>query len=977
VDKAFIDVKFTGQNGLNLAACRQTEGCVHMPETLEKTPKSATEKGRQAGKRRGVAFWGGLGLIGVLLVTFGGMGAAVWWVQNNDVRGLAAWGAARAGVPLVFDGPVTVQVWPQPMVQVRQVRLPGADGGPDVFRLAAGEVQATWGDGLLFWRGIALRNVSLTAPVLNVQVDAQGVGNWPHAMRAEAEAAAAAGTSPKATPMDVGGMLARISGAVLNVADLTVDYVNAQNGQTLKIREGTLQADTTGTTANTQLKALVNGAAVNGTLRADVADLEDVPLQLDFVGLGLTVKADGRVVRQQQFSGQVAARTDNVKATLTQLLGKAPAAAPAEAFRLSGDVAAGPERVAVRGFTASLGSLLQARGDAEVQLGDQPSATGDVAASGSNLRQLLALLSGTPQEGVPAVAFAAQAKLAGQDVIDVRDLRVTLADVLSLQGKATVKPQAGGAPEVAGTVQLQADNVSRLAKVMGLQGTFPAEPLRGQVQFAGKDRWNVPGMTLTLGEGDSVLATLQAEGTFVPGPQPELNGKMALSGPQVVRLARGFGLATAGLPSSPFEVRATLQGQNAWELTDLVAQLPGLLEATGGLTWVPGTVPMLRGDLQVGLLNATAFGWCSAAAPTTPVAGGGGKALPKAGAGASPWSDAPIDVRALRTLGVDVRLNVAKVVCGNVPVETARLKVLNTPSRLSVDDLNLGFAQGGTLTGSMQLDHATTPKLELALNGNQLALERFVPVLQTKGVQLPLDLKLELVTQGNSTQQLANGLAGKVMLTGDRGQIPYGQMLGNVAALERALRGVAQPAGNGNGQVDSVRIVLVLREGVASTDTFDVSTNNGLMTLKGTGTVDVGAWAIDYVLTPNVAVDSGLAVPVKVTGSLSAPQIGADPAFVQKLTSRLATEGVKSLLGLDKTEAKGVGAAVGEVLQGNLTGEGVQNLLGGFLGAKQPKAPESVSPSDAASPTGAAAPPANVPDNPLGNLLQQVLPAGQ
>jgi len=946
-----------------------------MPETTEKRPETPQKVKLEANKRQGVVFWVSFAVIGVFLVTFGGLGAALWWVQNHDVRSLAAWGAARAGVPVVFEGPVTVRVWPQPVVQVHRVVLPASNGVGDVLRLAQGEVQASWGSGLMFWRGVSLRSVSLTAPVLNVQVDAQGVGNWPQAAVADGQTEeGVAADKPAAAPTDVGALLASLSGAVLNVADLTVDYVNAQSGQTLKIREGTLQADTTGTTANTTLKALVNGSAVHGTLQVDVADVSDVPLQLDFVGLGLTVKADGRVVRQQQFNGQVAARTDNVKATLTQLLGKAPAAAPAEAFRLSGDVAAGPEQVAVRGFTASLGSLLQARGDAEVVLGNKPTATGDVAVSGDNLRQLLALLSGTPQAQVPAVPFTAQAKLAGQDGIDVQDLRLTLADVLTVQGQATVQPHSGAAPEVAGRVQLQADNVSRLAKVMGLNGMFPAEPLRGEVQFKGQQSWTVPALTLTLGEGDNVLATLVADGTFVPGPTPELNGKVALRGPQVVRLAKGFGLVTAGLPSSPFEVSAKLQGQTAWELTDLRAQLPGLLAATGGLTWVPGTVPMLRGDLQVGLLNATAFGWCSAAAPTAPVtASGGNQALPKAGAGASPWSDAPMNVSALRTLSVDVSLNIAQVLCGNVPVETARLKLLNTPSRLSVQDVSMGFAQGGSLTGSVQLDHATTPKLELALNGSNLALERFVPVLQAKGVQLPLDLKLELVTQGDSTQQLADGLAGKVMLTADRGQIPYGQMLGNVATLERALRGVAQPAGNGSGQVDSVRVMLVLRDGVASTDTFDVSTNNGLMTLKGTGTVDVGAWTVDYVLTPNVAVDSGLAVPVKVTGSLSAPQIGADPAFVQKLTSRLATEGVKSLLGLDKADAKGVGAAVGEVLQGNLSGAGVQNLIGGFLGGKQPKASEGVSPSATASPTVEAPAPAN----PLGDLLQQVLPAGQ
>ena len=116
-----------------------------------------------------------------------------------------------------------------------------------------------------------------------------------------------------------------------------------------------------------------------------------------------------------------------------------------------------------------------------------------------------------------------------------------------------------------------------------------------------------------------------------------------------------------------------------------------------------------------------------------------------------------------------------------------------------------------------------------------------------------------------------------------------------------------------------------------------------------------------------------------VRGPLTAPAIGADPAFTDRLTKRLATEGVKSLLGLDKESAKGLGGVVGDVLGGKgVTQEGVGNLLNQFV---KPKAqPQPVATSPTAAPTVPAAPaaeetaPAAEPTPAAQPTLEEALP---
>jgi hypothetical protein len=416
-----------------------------------------------------------------------------------------------------------------------------------------------------------------------------------------------------------------------------------------------------------------------------------------------------------------------------------------------------------------------------------------------------------------------------------------------------------------------------------------------------------------------------------------------------------------GLPASGYSVRAKVRGSGPYELEGLTVNLPGLLELLGNLTYTAGTPASLQGNLTIGTLNATKLGYCGA------TSGGVSSSESSAAASSSeaPWSNDPIDLSTLRQIALNLKVKANGITCSSVPLESASLNLRNTPSQLDITDLVLGLSSGGKITGAASLAHAGTPKLNTTLTLTDIITERLVPALAAKGVKLPINGSVQLASQGTSTRALASTLGGSVKINATEGQLPYTNMLGNVVGIERLLQGQAALPQNGSGSVDNMEAALIFRQGIGTFETLKVATGNGAMNLTGVGTIDLPGWAIDLTLTPKLSTSSDLAVPVLVRGPLTAPAIGADPAFMQKLTKRLATEGLKSALGLDKEDAKGLGGVVTDVLGGKgLTQEGVGSLLNQFVKPKTQPTP-TVTPTPATEPKpGPAAPAVTEPTAP-------------
>lgn len=888
-----------------------------------------------------------LGIVsGVLvLLVAGGIAGGLWWVQSRDMSGVAAWAVKKQGYDVAFDGPVSVKLWPEGNVQLGKVVVTGGDKKP-MFATDAAHVHWTWGGGLTPWNGLQVTEVSAKNPTLTLVRGKDGVANWEVYTSQN-------GKKVEKTPVaDTDGSLplGMLAATQLDIVNLNATYSDAVSGQKIVAKTVNFNATTSGTQAVTKLDGTVNDQKVEGNLTVDVADLADVPLVAKLEGAGLTVAMDGRVRNQKAFAGLVNAQTDNLKATLDALLGKAPEQAPSAAFRLGGDVDVGGEKISLRNFSTRLGELLQASGDAVINMGDKPSASGTVRVQGSNLRQLAELALMAPQPSIPAAPFNVTTKLAGQDAIELQNLQASIGTLLTAAGTLKVVPQTGKNPDVDAKLSMNAANLEALLKAVGQTGEFPSKALSAQVTVKGRGgSYDLSDLAAQVED----IASLKGNLTVVTGKDLEVSGKVSVDGANLKTAAAGFGVAADAVPANAFKLSATVSGKGTITADDLVVDLPQLLQATGKVAVTPGKPMNVVANLDVTRMNLTALGYCAVDVPVqtgAPTA----EAL-SSNAAQAPWTDEKINVDALRSIAFDITLNAKGIDCARLPMDSVVAKVTNTPSQLDIRDISLALKDGGSAKLVGKLEHAGTPALSLTATTAKLKIENLVPVLATKGVQLPVDTNAQLASRGSTTRQLAQNLDGTLTLTATDGKIPYTNMLGTASNIAQMIQGTSATAPtNGNGDVDSMKARYTIRQGVATTDELTVATGNGAMTLKGEGTIDLPNWLIDYKLNPTLnAGSNALAVPVLIKGPLTAPKIGADPAFVSKLSGRLAGEALKGVLGKDA--GKAVGGVLGGVISGQgVTQEGIGTLLGAFGKKKDASPTEAVSgtaPASNAKPT--------------------------
>lgn len=875
----------------------------------------------------------GFGFGGLALVASATVGTALWYVQNHDLAPLVRWAAQRQNLPLSITGPVRLRLSGGPEVQLAGLTINAYQGTAPLLTVGRAKVKLAWGDGLAFWKNMHLLEAGAESPTLTLSKDAKGVANW------QAPTSVASADEPTAEPTNPEGLntlLAMLTEARLDIRNLNLTYTDATTHRAVAVKSTDIQATTDGTKAATHIKGTVNASPLEGNLNVDIANLQSIPLTFSLQTAGLTAAATGTVNKQSHFAGKVDVQTENLKQTLTTVLGQAPAQAPAEPFRIVGDVAAGTDQIALKNFTTHMGDLLQASGDATATLTGTPSANGTLHLQSSNLRQLVELVQGRANPSIPAQPITVDATLSGQNTIELKDTRIQLGTVATLTAQATVTPGKNPAqPAVKAQLALSVPNLQTLGKAVG-QNALPAQPLDANLTLSGQNG------TYTLSDAKATLdslLTITANATITPAGSngPAVNGVFALQGANIKTTAAGFGVAAANLPASPFKIGAKVSGQGTLQLDDVVFNLPQLVEATAKLSLTPGKPLNLNGSVDVQRLNATALGYCKAPAAANTAAPT--EAAPAAATSAAPWSDTPLNLNALQSVALNLDIQAKGISCANVPVQTAKVKVINTPSQLDVKDLALTFPQGGTVGGSLKLEHAGTPVLAVSLKTANLAVEELVATLKAKGVKLPLNTMANLNSRGQTTRQLAQNLGGTLTLNATQGQLPYTSLLGNVVTLQKALTTGLSSAtlpSNGEGKVDSLQAAYTFKNGVMQTENLTVATGNGAMTLKGTGEANLPAWTINMTLTPTLHGANDMAIPVLIKGPLTAPAIGADPAFLNKLTSRLATQVIgKTIgksLGLDKAGQKGIGAAVGNLVSGQgITSDTVNTLINGFF----------------------------------------------
>ena len=326
----------------------------------------------------------------------------------------------------------------------------------------------------------------------------------------------------------------------------------------------------------------------------------------------------------------------------------------------------------------------------------------------------------------------------------------------------------------------------------------------------------------------------------------EAAGRLSLDVPSVKGLADWAG--------SPIDVQGNVLGPLSIK-GDLAASIAGIaftgmelaiddISGTGEVNAaIGGAVPTITGGLNLAKLDLN---------PYLAAFGGGAEAgsagQGSAPAGASGWSDDPIDFSALRGVNADLSLDLGALIAQQINVGKSAVKLVLNGGKLSLDLSEMALYGGN---GSMKLNVDATGKSAVIANSFSLTGLQAEPFLSDAAdldwLSGAAQFTMDVTTSGSSQKQLANALNG----TG-RMSFTDGAVRGtNLAAL---LRGIAtlqlDPGSWEESKTDFAELsgTFNIVNGVLQNQ--DMSLLSQLLRAGGKGTVGIGAQDIDYFVQP-------------------------------------------------------------------------------------------------------------------------------
>lgn len=421
-----------------------------------------------------------------------------------------------------------------------------------------------------------------------------------------------------------------------------------------------------------------------------------------------------------------------------------------------------------------------------------------------------------------------------------------------------------------------------------------------------------------------------------------IDGDLKIETSQLRTVLAQFGVAVPeGRTMKVLKVNSRAEGtfQNL-NLDKGVYQLDDI-RTTGSLgADLGGAIPVIRANLKTNDLSLDPFLGDSKTSSTQQNSG---------------WSDAPLDLQALKLLNADISLQAETIRIGPISLTDNVLK-----STLTNGALSTRFEQfsvfGGAWTGLVRVDASpSVPQFGFDLDANSVSAQSLLGTL-TGFDRLSGDggFAINVTTSGSTLDQVVSKMNGTASLN-----IADGALKGiNLGQLVRSAGSLQEQLTSGNltlaslGQVVSPKAEtdftnfttqLTISEGVA--DIRSLQLTNNVLNVSGTGQINLGGRSMDVKLTPAVdrtgrgnasAVQlNGIPIPIRVSGSWVAPKFSPDFSGVQTALQQTVRD-------------RAAGAIAGQ-----LNGE-LGNIIAGALG--EPPTAQS-SPVDAGG-----APDETIPD---------------
>jgi len=240
----------------------------------------------------------------------------------------------------------------------------------------------------------------------------------------------------------------------------------------------------------------------------------------------------------------------------------------------------------------------------------------------------------------------------------------------------------------------------------------------------------------------------------------------------------------------------------------------------------------------------------------------------------------PIDLSALKALNLKGDLKVEQLIASNVKLEKVHLGVKAAGGKVDAEPLAADLYQG-KLSGAASVN-ANTNRFALKADLGGVALGPLLKdALNNDMLEGRGNVAVDVQTGGNTVSAMKKALAGNAKLS-----LKDGGLKG--VDLDDLIRKVKKQPSQGSQRTDLSELTasFVIKNGVAHND--DLSAKSPLVRLSGAGDVDIGRGAIDYLAKASVVASStgqggkdatdlsGITIPVKIDGSLDAPQFHPD-----------------------------------------------------------------------------------------------------
>jgi AsmA protein len=318
--------------------------------------------------------------------------------------------------------------------------------------------------------------------------------------------------------------------------------------------------------------------------------------------------------------------------------------------------------------------------------------------------------------------------------------------------------------------------------------------------------------------------------------------------------------------------------------------------------------------------------------------------------------NAPIDLSALKQINADGELRVGWLKLANVKSTNVRIKLQADDGVAQLAPFSANLYEG-SMNGSLRVDARSTPNIAFKQNMTGITIGPLLvdainnDMLDGKGT-----LNVDVTTQGNTVGALKKSLSGTAALNLADGAVKGIDIAGKYRELKSKINVLKTQSNVGADQkqktdFSEMKASFNIKNGVAHND--DLTMKAPLFRLAGTGDIDIGNESLNYVAKPTLvktlkgqegadlnALD-GLTIPVKVTGTFSAPKYGIDYSAVG---AALAKSSLLDKVGGSK------GEAVKDLLGGNKE-DALKSLLGG---KKKTDAPVTDGTGSAPPTTGAA-----------------------